>query len=78
MTRDGEGFPCAETLEEFRKQENAMSPQAFQISLGILQLFCDEARAVGALSLAVDMGGVGEEVRTVRALVQKHIDLEGG
>ncbi len=75
--REAEGFPCGDTLADFRKREKALSPVSFQTSLGVLQLFCNEPEAVTALAGAAEMEGVCSEVRTLRALVAKHLELRG-
>jgi tetratricopeptide (TPR) repeat protein len=74
--QESEGFPCGDTLEEFRKREKALSPAVFQTSVGVLQLFCNEKEAVQALTLASEMDGVCGEVRTLRSLVMRHMEAK--
>ena len=74
--KEAEGFPCGDTLEEFRRREKALTPVAFQTSLGVLQLFCNEGEAVKSLTAASEMEGACSEVRTLRTLIMRHMEAK--
>ena len=67
-------FSCKEARDQLQGRAKAMTPGMYHLSLGLLQLFCDEVRALEELNRALERSPELSEVRRLKILVERHLE----
>lgn len=69
-----DGPSCKEAMSQLQERAKAMTPGMYHLSLGLLQLFCNEPQALEELNIALEKSPSFNEVRRLRALVERHLE----
>ncbi len=69
-----EGFPCPDLVGAFLDRGRSLPAGEHHATLAVLHLFCDPRRALLELDRAADERPVLPEARTLRNLVQRHLE----
>jgi tetratricopeptide (TPR) repeat protein len=69
-----DGFSCKQARNQLRERAKDLTPGAYHTSLGLLQLFCDEQKALDELVQALELVPRFHEVHRLKTLVKRHLE----
>ena len=69
-----EGFSCKQARNQLRERAKELTPGAYHTSLGLLQLFCDEEKALEELTQALRIVPKYHDVHRLKTLVKRHLE----
>lgn len=65
--------PCPELLEDFNRMHSIEDNYEFNLSHGMLWLYCEESKAVDYLKLALNSNSKDEKLRESIEIIEAHI-----
>jgi tetratricopeptide (TPR) repeat protein len=69
-----DGYSCRQARNQLRERAKDLTPGAYHTSLGLLQLFCNEHRALEELTQALEIVPRFHDVHRLKTLVKRHLE----